>query len=83
MTTKPQTKFNAKRSAETATRRTGIEHTIVEAEGGWVAAASEGGEAATAPRGLEAFTREVTGFLAEEGCEAIITEEDEIGRAHV
>lgn len=36
MTTKPQTKSNAKRSAETATRRTGIEHSIKEADGGWV-----------------------------------------------
>ena len=36
MTTKPQTKSNAKRSAEAATRRTGIEHTIQEVDGGWV-----------------------------------------------
>jgi len=36
MTTKPQTKSNARRSAETATRRTGIEHTIKEADGGWL-----------------------------------------------
>jgi hypothetical protein len=35
MTTKPQTRSNAKRSAEAATRRTGIEHIIEEVEGGW------------------------------------------------
>jgi hypothetical protein len=36
---KPQTKFNAKRSAENATRRTGIEHSIAEVEGGWMVVA--------------------------------------------
>jgi hypothetical protein len=36
MTTKPQTKSNARRSAETATRRTSIEHIIKEADGGWL-----------------------------------------------
>ena len=35
----PQTKFNAKRSAENATRRTGIEHSIAEVEGGWMVVA--------------------------------------------
>ena len=35
-TPKLQTKFNAKRSAENATRRTGIEHSIAEVEGGWM-----------------------------------------------
>ena len=35
-TPKPQTKFNAKRSAENATRRTGIAHGIAEVEGGWM-----------------------------------------------
>jgi len=36
MTMKPQTKFNAKRSAETATRKTGIEHSTREVAGGWI-----------------------------------------------
>ena len=48
---KPQTKFNAKRSAENATRRTGIEHSIAEVEGGWMvvapAAAATGEPVAT------------------------------------
>ena len=35
----PQTKFNAKRSAENATRRTGIEHSIAGVEGGWMVVA--------------------------------------------
>ncbi len=49
MTTKPQTKSNAKRSAETATRRTGIEHTIKQTGDGWlvVAPALENAEAQT------------------------------------
>ena len=38
MTAKPQTKSNAKRAAGAATRRSGIEHTVVEAGGGWVVA---------------------------------------------
>ena len=38
---KPQTKFNAKRSAENATRRTGIEHSIAEVEGGWMVVPSQ------------------------------------------
>ena len=38
-TPKLQTKFNAKRSAENATRRTGIEHSIAEVEGGWMVVA--------------------------------------------
>ena len=38
-TPKAQTKFNAKRSAENATRRTGIEHSIAEVEGGWMVVA--------------------------------------------
>ena len=37
----PQTKFNAKRSAENATRRTGIEHSIAEVEGGWMVVAPQ------------------------------------------
>ena len=36
---KSQTKFNAKRSADAATRRTGIEHGIAEVEGGWMVVA--------------------------------------------
>ena len=48
---KSQTKFNAKRSAENATRRTGIEHSIAEVEGGWMvvapAAAATGEPVAT------------------------------------
>ena len=50
-TPKPQTKFNAKRSADAATRRTGIEHSIAEVEGGWMvvapAAAATGEPVAT------------------------------------
>ena len=40
-TPKPQTKFNAKRSADAATRRTGIEHSIAEVEGGWMVVAPQ------------------------------------------
>lgn len=40
-TPKPQTKFNAKRSAENATRRTGIEHSITEVAGGWMVVAPQ------------------------------------------
>ena len=38
---KPQTKFNAARSAENATRRTGIEHSITEVAGGWMVVAPQ------------------------------------------
>jgi hypothetical protein len=79
MTTKPQTKFNAKRSAEAATRRTGIEHTIHEVEAGWVVTTPKTGTAGAepAPQSLEDFTLEVAGFLETEGCGAVITTEDE------
>jgi hypothetical protein len=40
-TPKPQTNFNAKRSADAATRRTGIEHSIAEVEGGWMVVAPQ------------------------------------------
>ena len=79
MTTKPQTKSNAQRSAEAATRRTGIEHTILESEGGWVVVASgpQDRETVTSPQTLEDFTQEVIRFLETEGCLPAVTEEGE------
>ena len=94
MTTKPQTKSNAKRSAEAATRRTGIEHIIEEVEGGWAVTQRFGVPAAaltgpgdepalddepqaSAPHGLEGFTREVERFLDDEGVPRAILAEDE------
>jgi len=80
MTTKPQTKFNAKRSAETAAKRTGIAHAITEVAGGWMVVAcprTAAKEVPGATSSLERYTNAVIAALESEGCQAAVADETE------
>ena len=62
----PQTKFNAKRSAENATRRTGIEHSIAEVEGGWMVVAPSATTNEPVATGIDEATQAEASAIADE-----------------
>ena len=62
----PQTKFNAKRSAENATRRTGIEHGIVEVEGGWMVVPSPAATSEQVATGIDEAIQAEASAIADE-----------------
>ena len=62
----PQTKFNAKRSAENATRRTGIEHSIAEVEGGWMVVAPSATTNEPVATGIDEATQTEASAIADE-----------------
>lgn len=80
MTTKPQTKFNAKRTAETAAKRTGSAHAITEVAGGWMVVTlptMAAKKVPHAPSPLEEYTKAVIAALESEGCRAAVAGETE------
>ena len=62
----PQTKFNAKRSAENATRRTGIEHSIAEVEGGWMVVPPPAATSEPVAPGIDEATQAEASAIADE-----------------
>ncbi len=62
----PQTKFNAKRSAENATRRTGIEHSIAGVEGGWMVVAPSATTNEPVATGIDEATQAEASAIADE-----------------
>ena len=62
----PQTKFNAKRSAENATRRTGIEHSIAGVDGGWMVVAPSATTNEPVATGIDEATQAEASAIADE-----------------
>ncbi len=62
----PQTKFNAKRSTENATRRTGIEHSIAGVEGGWMVVAPSATTNEPVATGIDEATQAEASAIADE-----------------
>ena len=62
----PPTKFNAKRSAENATRRTGIEHSIAGVEGGWMVVAPSATTNEPVATGIDEATQAEASAIADE-----------------